>query len=66
MFVKLTTASDQSIGKFQIKSGERARGVRTEKRETLFSKQRRWLARRHFWRILSWIEDGKTRKHSVT
>lgn len=42
LFVKLTTGSDQSIAKFQIKSIEQARGARTEKRETLFSKQR-WL-----------------------
>lgn len=42
LFVKLTTATNQSIGKFQIISSERARGVRRQKRETLFSKQH-WL-----------------------
>lgn len=42
LFVKLTTSSNQWIGKFQIINGERARGIRRKKRDTLFSKQH-WL-----------------------
>lgn len=41
LFVKLTTSSNQWIGKFQIINDERARGIRRKKRETLFSKQHR-------------------------
>lgn len=50
-------SSSQSLGKFQIKNCERARGAPCEKRETLV-----FETRRNFWRILSWIEKRENSK----
>lgn len=61
-FVKLTTGSNQWIGKFQIIWSERASGVRIrgQKRETLFSKQH-WLGTTSF---LAYFELDRERENS--